>query len=65
MKYKLKRDMARDNPWGLSVETRVRGTTLGSYPKSVMTMDEVREIDKKNRDAFMEEWAPIIEVMES
>ena len=63
--YRLKRDMDKDNPWGLSVETRIRSTSPGSYPKSIMTMDEVREKDRKYREAFQEEWAPIIEVMES
>jgi len=65
MSYKLKRAMGSDNPWDVSVETKTRSTSPGSYPKTVMSMDEVREIDKKNREAFMEEWLPIFEIMES
>jgi hypothetical protein len=50
----------------LSSEVIIKPTSFNFQPKKyVMTMDEVREIDKKRREAFLEEWAPIIEVMES
>jgi hypothetical protein len=50
----------------LSSEIRVRSTEKSISPRKYsMTMDEVREIDKKRRQAHQEEWAPIIDVMDS
>lgn len=50
----------------LSSEVKVRPISKHPrLPKASMTMDEVREIDRKRREAFLAEWAPILEVMES
>ena len=50
----------------LSSEITIRSTSGGIQPgRHSMTMEEIREIDKKNREAFLEEWAPILEVMNS
>lgn len=50
----------------LSSEVTIKPTAPRVYPKKyTLTMDEIREIDKKKREELLEEWVPILEVMES
>jgi hypothetical protein len=63
--WEIQKLLDHDNPWGITSSVEVRSSSGGSYAEASVPLCVARQNTKNMVKQHQEEWAPILDVMES